>query len=157
MRFRTNRLWRMTGAAALAVLLASGAALAQGGEVALTGLAGGQLTDAELAEGTTIVVVWASWSPRSRDIVERVNEIEADWGEQARVVTVNFQEDRATIESFLEGKNLAVPVFLDSKGVFSKKRSVTTLPGILIYSEGDVVHRGRLPRDVSALIGRVLG
>jgi thiol-disulfide isomerase/thioredoxin len=147
----------MTGAAALMVLLMAGAALAQGGGVALAGLAGGQLTDADLAEGTTIVVVWASWSPRSRDIVERVNQIEAEWGDSARVVTVNFQEDRTTIEGYLEGKGLTAPVFLDSKGAFSKKRSVTTLPGILIYKDGEVAHRGRLPRDASALIGRVLG
>jgi thiol-disulfide isomerase/thioredoxin len=147
----------MTGATALMILLMAGAALAQGGGVALKGLAGGQLTEADLAKGETIVVVWASWSPRSRDIVERVNQIESEWGDSARVVTVNFQEDRATIEAYLEGMGLTAPVFMDSKGAFSKSHSVTTLPGILIYKDGEVVHRGRLPLDASALIGRVLG
>ena len=75
----------------------------------------------------------------------------------ARVVTIDFQEDRSTIKGFLSGKNLTVPVYLDSKGVFSKKHAVTTLPGILIYSDGQLAHRGRLPRDANALIGRILG
>jgi thiol-disulfide isomerase/thioredoxin len=142
---------------ALVVMVATGAAMAQNRDAALPGLDGSNLSEADLEQGTTIIVVWASWSPRSRDIVERVNQIEAEWGQRARVVTIDFQEDRATIEAFLAGKNLVVPVYMDSKGVFSKKHAVTTLPGILIYSEGQLAHRGRLPRDANALIGRILG
>ena len=142
---------------ALLAVVSAGASMAQDRDVALPGLDGGQLSEADLSRQATIVVIWASWSPRSRDIVQRVNQIQADWGKSARVVTIDFQEDRSTIKDFLAGKNLTVPVYLDSKGVFSKKHAVTTLPGILIYSDGQLAHRGRLPRDANALIGRILG
>jgi thiol-disulfide isomerase/thioredoxin len=153
-----NRAFRwLAGSAALAMLLSVGVATGQARDLVLPGLAGGALSEADFQEGTTIVIVWASWSPRSRDIVDRVNEIEARWGKQARVVTIDFQEDRGVVEGFLKGKNLAVPVYLDSRGAFSKKHSVTTLPGILIYADGELAHRGRLPSDANALIGRILG
>jgi thiol-disulfide isomerase/thioredoxin len=150
---------RLVGALAclMALVMAASPAWPQGSSVELPGLGGGQLRETELQSGDSIVVVWASWSPRGRDIVRRVNAIEKSWGNRARVLTVNFQEDRAAVESFLDGKQLAVPVYLDSTGVFSKKNAVTTLPGLLIYKNGKVAHRGRLPDDAEALIGRILG
>lgn len=142
-------------ALALAALLAAAApAAAQG--VRLSGLGGERLSDADLAQGTTIVVVWASWSPKSRDIVARVNPIAQRWGGQARVVTVNFQEDRAAVEGFLAGKQLAVPTYLDQDGAFSKQYTVATLPGLLILKNGQVAFRGKLPDDPDSVIAGAL-
>jgi thiol-disulfide isomerase/thioredoxin len=147
-----------TGALALigALLLALPAlpAAAQG---ALRGLGGERLAEADLARGTTIIVVWASWSPRGRDIDRRVNALAARWGSDARVVTVNFQEDRATVEEFLRGKNLRAPVFLDTDGAFSKKNAVTNLPGLLVIKDGSTAFRGKLPDDADAIIGEIVG
>jgi len=144
---------------ALLAVLALGAspATSQGRAVRLHGLRGGELTEEALQRGVSIVVVWASWSPRSRDIVPRVNALENKWGGQARVVSVNFQEDRAAIGSFLSDKNLATPVLMDENGAFAKRHAVTTLPGLLIYKDGQVAYRGKLPKDADALIGRILG
>jgi thiol-disulfide isomerase/thioredoxin len=120
-------------------------------------LKGEQLAESDLAQGTSIVVIWASWSPRSRDIVERVNPIAQRWGGRARVVTVNFQEDAPAVQGFLTGKSLAVPVFLDSDGAFSKKYAIATLPGLLIVKDGQVVYRGKLPDDPDRTIVELLG
>lgn len=125
-------------------------------DLQLTGLRGEQLREADLAQGSTIVVVWASWSPRGRDIVERVNAIAQRWGGQARVITVNFQEDRGAVEQFLAGKSLSAPVFLDTDGAFAKKNAVTNLPGLLIVRDGAVAFRGKLPEDVDTTIGNSL-
>jgi len=125
-------------------------------ELRLVGLRGEQLREADLAQGSTIVVVWASWSPRGRDVVERVNAIDDRWGRQARVITVNFQEDRGAVESFLAGKSLRVPVFLDVDGDFARKNSVTNLPGLLIVKDGAVAFRGKLPDDADTTIGNAL-
>lgn len=130
----------------------AGTAAAQG----LGGLRGERLADADLAQGTTIVVFWASWSPHSRDIVERVNPIASRWGGRARVVTVNFQEDRAAVERFLSGKNLAAPVFLDADGAFSKKYKVVNLPGLLVLKDGQSVFCSKLPDDPDRVIAEVL-
>ena len=123
----------------------------------LRGLKGEQLSEAELSQGTTIVVIWASWSPRSRDIVERVNPLAQRWGGRARVVTVDFQEEASAVQGFLAGKNLAAPVFLDSDGAFSKKYAIATLPGLLVLKDGQVAYRGKLPDDADRVIAGILG
>ncbi len=125
-------------------------------DVRLRGLRGEELRDADLAQGTTIVVVWASWSPRGRDIVERVNHLVDRWGGRARVITVNFQEDRGTVEGFLNGKSLRAPVFLDTDGSFSKKNAVTTLPGLLVIQNGEAAYRAKLPDDPDAVLAEII-
>jgi thiol-disulfide isomerase/thioredoxin len=139
---------------ALLAWLPAGAA-AQG-DIVLRGLGGEQLSEADLAQGATIVVVWASWSPKSRNIVERVNQLASGWGDRARVVTVVFQEDRREVEQFLAGKGLSVPVYLDSQGDFSKKYAVTTLPGLLVFRDGKAAYRGRLPDDPARVLAPLL-
>jgi thiol-disulfide isomerase/thioredoxin len=147
----------LAGTLGLALLLSPAAAAAASGDVRLPGLSGGQLTSADLARGSVVLVVWAGWSPRCRDIVERVNAIQAGWGGRARVVTVNFQEETAAIEQFLAGKKLSVPVYLDRDGAFSKSHSVTALPGLIVFRDGEVRHAGKLPADPAELLNRLLG
>ncbi len=141
---------------ALLLLVASGAALwAQEGS-RLVGLGGEVLTQSDLDRGSTVLIVWASWSPRCRDIVERVNPLAERWGGKARVATVNFQEDRAAVETFLRGKALRAPVYLDADGAFSKRNAVTTLPGLLVYVDGRVAYSGRLPEDPDRVLSQAL-
>ncbi len=146
---------RLGTACALLLALLAVPALAQ--DVQLQGLRGERLVESDLARGTTIIIVWASWSPRSRDIVARVNPLARRWGSRARVVTVNFQEDRPAVEGFLSGKDLGATVFLDPNGQFSKKYAVATLPGLLIFKDGQVVYRGKLPDDPDQVIAEFLG
>jgi thiol-disulfide isomerase/thioredoxin len=141
--------------AALALVLLSVVSVSAQ-DVRLSCLRGETLSDADLAKGATIVVVWASWSPRSRDIVERVNPLAAQWGGRARVLTVNFQEDRSAVDGFLAGKNLAVPVCLDADGSFSKKYNVANLPGLLVVRDGQVAYRGKLPENPDQVIAGLL-
>ena len=123
----------------------------------LTSLGGERLRPQDLESGTVIVVSWASWSPRCRDIVAQVNGLAERWGSRARVVTVNFQEDAATVRQFLDGAPIKAPVFLDLDGEFSKRRAVTHLPGLLILSGGQTAFNGRLPQQPDATIERALG
>lgn len=143
------------GAAVLTLALLSlaafqGTARAEG--INLSCLGGGHLTDADLGKGTTIVVVWASWSPRSRGIAERVGALASRWGSRARVVTVNFQEDGAAVERFA-GKGLGAPVCLDPDGTFSHTYKVATLPGLVVLKDGQVAYAGKLPDDPDSVIG----
>jgi len=135
-------------------LLAAAPLLAAG--VRLPGLRGGELTDADLASGSHIVVVWAAWSPRCRDIVERLNALEAGWGSRARVVAVDFQEEPAEIEEFLRGKGLRTPVYLDRDGEFSKSLAVTSLPGLVVYRDGQVRYQGKLPAEADRVLQDLL-
>ncbi|MFL6200571.1 MAG: TlpA family protein disulfide reductase, partial [Thermoanaerobaculia bacterium] len=142
--------------AGLLAPLAPAAAQGPGPGPVLQGLGGERLSDADLAQGATIFIVWASWSPHSRDVVPRVNQVSQRWSGKARVVTVNFQEDRGAVESFLAGKNMGATVFLDADGAFSKRYAVATLPGLLIIKDGRVAYRGKLPDDPDRVIVEIL-
>ena len=63
-------------------------------DIHMVSMTGERLGDADLAKGSTIVVVWATWSPRSHDIVERVQPLAGRWSSRARFVTVDFEEER---------------------------------------------------------------
>lgn len=139
---------------ALAVLTAPAAV---GQDAALPGLKGGELREADLERGAFIVVVWTSWSPQCRDIVTRVNDLQDRWGQKARVLTINLQEDREEVEAFLAGKSLKSPVYLDADGAFSKKHAVTRLPGLIVFLDGGIPYRGQLPRDPDKVLGDALG
>jgi thiol-disulfide isomerase/thioredoxin len=154
-RGHLGRPWAALAALALLVAALAVPALAQRGR-SLPGLNGGQLSESDLARGATVLVVWASWSPRCRDVVERTNRIASGWGGRARVATVNFQEEPEAVQSFLAGKRLAVPVYLDRDGEFSKAHAVTALPGLLVFRDGEVVFAGRLPSDPDALLHQKL-
>jgi thiol-disulfide isomerase/thioredoxin len=162
MRGRTARSTRSAGLAVLLALLGGFvlAAPAAAGEVPaglrLAGLRGGELTSSELGRGTHVLVVWASWSPRCRDIVDRIEAIDKRWGQRARVASVDFQEEPAAVEEFLRGKSLRSAVYLDRDGEFSKSLEVTTLPGLVVVRDGDVKFQGRLPADVDSLLNDLL-
>jgi len=144
---------------ALSAALLGGATLAGAAEEgSLPGLAGGSLSAADLESGAVIIVVWASWSPRCREIVAQVNAIQQRWGREARVVTVAFQEDAAKVRAFLGGQSkLEAPVFLDEDASFSKKHSVTHLPSLLVFNRGAKGFSGKLPTDPDPVIGKALG
>lgn len=155
-RLTNARLSRLLVLVALGALVLGVASLADAQDVRLRGLGGEQLRDADLAQGTTVIVIWASWSPRGRDVVPRVNALAERWGRQARVITVNFQEDRGTVEGFLGGQGLRVPVFLDPDGAFAKRYAVTNLPGLLVIQNGETAYRNRLPDDPDAVLGEII-
>jgi thiol-disulfide isomerase/thioredoxin len=125
-------------------------------DIQLQGLRGERLGGAELAQGTTILVFWTSWSPHSRDIVARVNPLAENWGARARVITVSFMEERSAVDGFLSGKGFNVPVFLDPDGAFARKYAVATLPSLLIIRDGQAVYKGRLPDDPDRVIADYL-
>jgi thiol-disulfide isomerase/thioredoxin len=122
----------------------------------LVTLSGKEIGAGEFEEGAIVAVFWASWSPRCRGIAERVSAIHRQWGDKARVVMVNFQEDAGTVESFLASKGTRVEILLDPDGTFSKRHSITSLPGLLVLQDGKTAFRGKLTRDPDAVLDQAL-
>ena len=149
---RSSSRFRAFLALGVFLLLAGSASVQAQGGWRLSGIGGESLSESDVGQGATVVVVWASWSPKSRDIVARVNQISERWSGKARVVTVSFQEERAAVAGFVAGKGLRSPVFLDADGAFSRKFSIATLPDLLVIKDGQAVYRGKLPEDPDAVI-----
>ncbi|MEM9596693.1 MAG: TlpA disulfide reductase family protein [Acidobacteriota bacterium] len=122
-----------------------------------TDLSGQELTAADLAAGDSVIVVWAPWSPRCRDVAAPIRAIKAAWGERAGVLTVVFQDRPERVRRFMEDADLDVPVFLDSDGSFAKRHGIATLPSLLLLRDGEPLYRGPLPVDPVPLVGRHLG
>ena len=141
----------------LTAVLVPASGHAQARPFTLEGLRGGALGPADFAQGVVIVVVWASWSPHCRNIVPQVDAIVATGGSQAKVIMVNFQEDRVDAEAFLAGGRPAAAVYLDQSGAFSKAHSVTNLPGLVIFKDGAIAFSGKLSRDPDSIISQTLG
>ena len=144
----------LAAGAACMLLLATPAVA---GEEALTNLDGRRLEAGALGEGPVIAVFMATWSPRCRDVASRVEALERRWGDRARVVMIDFQEDADVVREFLGDAIDLVPVYLDRDGVFSKEHAITFLPGLLVLQDGKVAFRGRLGRDPDAVLAQILG
>jgi len=142
----------LMGLVVLVGVLGAGAPAAFAQEVHMVSMTGERLGDGDLVKGITIAVVWATWSPRSRDIVERVQPLAGRWSSRARFVTVDFEEERPVVAAFLASRSMAAPVFLDADGAFSKKYAIATLPGLLVLKDGKVVYHGKLTDDPDKLI-----
>lgn len=149
-----SRFTRVFSSAILAYALLAIPLGAASENLVLPGLSGGQLAESDLQNGSHVVVVWASWSPHCRDIVERLNRLQASWSSKARISAVVFQEPPEKIRAFLDRKQLSVPVFLDANGAFSKKHAVTSLPGLLIVDNGKVAFSGKMPVNPDSLLSQ---
>ncbi len=122
----------------------------------LSALDGTPFTHADLEQGTTLIVVWASWSPRCRDIAARIDRLAQDWGSRIRVVSVAFQEDPESVSKTVNLTGLATPVYLDLSGDFSQQHEVSTLPMLLIFRDGELAFRGKLAASPDAVIQRIV-
>ena len=151
-----TRRQRIVAALSIVALLASVTPAAA--QWSLPRLGGGEpLDQAAIATGLVIVVVWTTWSPRGRNIAERLERIQSDWGDRARVVSVVFQESPEAIERFLAGKQLTVPVYLDSGNAeFSKRHNVTQVPRLLVFKDGVTAVNVNLTNDPNPLISGAL-
>lgn len=153
MRHRTET--RKQGRAALLALIGILAVpFCSIAQVEVTGLThlDGSAVEADAAYDNALFVVFSTWSPKCAGIVPKVNQIQADWGERARVFLVNFQEDAATVEGFLAGRSLDVEVLLDPDASFSKNHKITYLPSLLAVKDGSPAFRGKLPTDINPVL-----
>ncbi|MEM1248589.1 MAG: TlpA disulfide reductase family protein [Acidobacteriota bacterium] len=123
----------------------------------LEGLDGSSLSQEALESGDWVIVVWASWSPRARDIGPRIDALAGELSGRARVCGVHFQDTPAEVRKSLGAQRPDAPLYVDARGDFSKKYQVSDLPSLLILRQGRVVHKGRLTADPVSVASPLLG
>ncbi len=92
-------------------------------------------------KGKVVVLdFWATWSPPSPKLLS----VMADLNEQAndvRVLTINLEEDKDKVETFVELKHIRIPVLLDDDGSVSKSYEVKTIPQTVIIGKDGIVQK----------------
>ena len=147
-----DQLLRLTAVACM--LLIGSVAFGQG--VELVGLDGENLSELELQQGSVVVIVWTTWNRSNRPVFDRINEIVEQWGDRARVIAVNLQEEWGTVEDSINNQTLLAPVYLDPDGAFCKKYAATRLPNLIVFRDGVLAFNGALPDDPNRLLREIL-
>ncbi|MDT8394832.1 MAG: redoxin domain-containing protein [bacterium] len=91
-------------------------------------------------EGLTVVVFWATWSPRSAKALELWQRFGARYaGHGVRVITVNAdnqdmgREDEIRIRDYLAENSLSLPVIMDARLDLFNEIGVIVLPTSLFF------------------------
>ncbi|MGA7104673.1 MAG: TlpA disulfide reductase family protein [Candidatus Deferrimicrobiaceae bacterium] len=92
-----------------------------------------------------LLYFWATWCPHCKESVPDINRMHREPAENGNVqiLSLNFMESPAKVNSFISEKKVAFPVLLDRKGTVARMYRVVGIPTyILIDRKGKVVYRG---------------
>ena len=106
-------------------------------------LASGESFQLSGEKGHVVVLdFWASWCGPCMQAMPAVDEVVREFeASGVKLVTVNMQEDLATVEAALERLKLESTVALDVDGATAEKYGVTAIPQtVVIDAEGKVSH-----------------
>lgn len=145
---------RLAGAALLALLLGAAVALPRAAHAAFKNVEVGQkppafvLKDldgrvwdsvAHPAAGATVVLFWATWSPRSREILADLERLRAELGpERLQVIAINAEHlaitasDQAAIRAVVAETNFTSTVLLDEGLVAFNAYGTMAVPSSLV-------------------------
>lgn len=91
-------------------------------------------------EGLTVVVFWATWSPRSAPALELWQKYGKEYADKGvQVVTVNAdhqdmgQEDEVKIRNYLAENNITLPVIVDAQLELFNEIGIIVLPTTLFF------------------------
>jgi cytochrome c biogenesis protein CcmG, thiol:disulfide interchange protein DsbE len=125
-------------------------------EVAAPDLDGREVRVHDAQGQVRVVDFWATWCEPCLEQLPFLDRLSVSYAEQGlRVYAVSFDEDRATLERFLDEHPLSFPVLWDRGGTaLSDRLMVTRLPTTLLLDrEGRVreVHLGFAPSEAKKL------
>jgi Flp pilus assembly protein TadD/peroxiredoxin len=96
-----------------------------------------------LAGRVSVILFWATWSPRSREILEELEKLRAAVGpERLQLVAVNAEHlaitavDRAAIQELISGTHSSATVLLDEGLVTFNAFGTMALPSSLVVDAG---------------------
>jgi thiol-disulfide isomerase/thioredoxin len=109
-------------------------------EIRLDLLEGGRFRLSEEKGNVVVLDFWASWcAPCMQGMPELSAVIDEFQDDQVKYVTVNMQEDRATISAALERLKINPHVALDIDGAASEHYEVSSIPQVVVIDrEGNV-------------------
>ena len=103
---------------------------------------------ADLRDKAVLINFWASWCEPCRAEMPSLQSLAQGYGPDKLVVlAVNFKESVATVQRYVQGTGMTLPVLLDANGALARQWGVTVFPStVLVGAAGRVngVVRGEL-------------
>jgi thiol-disulfide isomerase/thioredoxin len=106
-------------------------------------LASGESFELAAEKGHVVVLdFWASWCGPCMQAMPQVDEVVREFeSKKVKLITVNMQEDVATVQGALERLKLDSVVALDIDGATAEKYQVTAIPQtVIVDADGKVSH-----------------
>jgi len=95
----------------------------------LLDLSGGKVKLSDFLESPLILVFWTTWNLISADQIKILDDYLIKNDEDLfKIITINNQEDRSTVSSFIERGGYKIRVLLDQNGQVGESYNIKTLP-----------------------------
>jgi len=99
----------------------------------LVDINGKRVTRPDFRGKVTVVNFWATWCPPCVHEIPSLNRLSRKMAaDNFELLSVNFGEDRSTIEKFMKQVNVSFPVLLDHKGIEAGKWNTIALPSTFV-------------------------
>jgi peroxiredoxin len=102
----------------------------------LVGLDGKTVSLADLKGSVAIVDFWATWCPPCRASLPHLNEVYDKFkADGLKVYATDLQEDKDTVQKFVDDTKLTVPVLLDSDGTTAASYRASAIPETVVIGK----------------------
>lgn len=113
-----------------------------------------------IGKEVTIVAFWATWCKPCQNELEALMDLHGEWKNKVKVLAVSIDDARsvAKVKSLVKGKKWPYQVLLDSNKKLYKALNLTSIPFIMIVSDGKVIwsHVGYMPGDEELVVKKAL-
>ncbi|MGA3066384.1 MAG: redoxin family protein [Tepidisphaeraceae bacterium] len=136
------------GAQALQLTVGEGS---QAPSFSLTGLDGSQVSSSDLHGSVYVLDFWATWCPPCIASLPKLDDLHQSMKDTGlKVFAINEQEDKDTIQKFMDSKKLTLPVLMDADGSTLQAYGSDSIPHLVIVGkDGKIlkVHEGVADED----------
>jgi peroxiredoxin len=102
----------------------------------LPGLDGKTVSLKDLKGSVAIMDFWATWCPPCRASLPNLDEVYAKYKPAGlKVYAVNLQEDKDTVQKFVDDTKLTVPVLLDGDGTAASSYRASGIPETVVIGK----------------------
>ena len=91
----------------------------------------------------TVINFWATWCPPCVEEIPSLNRLKKKMqGKDFELISINYAEDMAVIDSFMKKINVEFTVLLDQNGNFAKQWNVISYPSTFIIDKNGIIKYG---------------
>lgn len=91
----------------------------------------------------TVINFWATWCPPCVEEIPSLNRLKEKMeGLPFELISINYAEDKKTIQDFMKMVKVDFPVLLDQDGTFAKQWNVITYPSTFVIDKNGKIQYG---------------